>query len=272
MLSHGAQAEGSVFSTSIFMKLSVLILGGTTEGRLLAERLAGDPRFRALLSFAGRTENIVRPHVPHRVGGFGGVSGLASFLRDERFDALIDATHPFAARMSEHAVHAAAEADVPLLRLARPAWRPVDGDRWTKVSSFPEAADALGAAPRKVFLTVGRLEIAAFHRAPQHDYLVRAVDAFDPGLPRARVLTARGPFALEDELALFAREHIDVIVSKNAGTRATYAKLEAARAREVPVIMVERPTLAKAREVETIDAVEAWLSARHTTSASRRGE
>lgn len=247
-------------------------MGGTTEGRLLAERLHRDPRFRILLSFAGRTAAVQAPDVPHRVGGFGGVAGLAAFLRARAVDALIDATHPFAARMSEHAVQAARETATPLVRVARPAWVAIAGDRWIDVASFAAAAEALGAAPRKVFLTVGRLEIAAFREAPQHDYLVRAVDPFDPGLPHARVLAARGPFALADELDLLRRAQIDVIVSKNAGTRATYAKLEAARALGLPVVMVQRPVLAPADETTSIDGALAWLAGLHGASLSRRGE
>lgn len=249
----------------------MLILGGTTEGRLLSERLGADLRYQTLLSYAGRTERPLLPDTPHRVGGFGGAEGLARFLREGRFDALIDATHPFAARISHNAVIAAAHSDTPLLRLTRPAWQAQPGDRWTLVTSMEEAALALGQPPRRVFLTVGRLEIAAFQRAPQHDYLVRAVDAFDPALPRARVLTARGPFALEDELALLQRESIDVLVSKNAGTQATYAKLQAARTLALPVVMVARPHVPPAEECDTLEGVLRWLTHLHDEARKKRG-
>ncbi|HEY6878284.1 MAG TPA: cobalt-precorrin-6A reductase [Polyangiales bacterium] len=233
--------------------MRVLILGGTQRGRELAGLLARD--HACLLSFAGRTEAPALPDLPCRVGGFGGVEGLRAFLAD--FDALIDATHPFAARISHNAVLAAAAANVPLLRLVQPPWPREDG--WLEVPDMDAAARAIGEAPKRVFLTIGRLEIAAFQRAPQHAYLVRAVDAFDPGLPHARVLTARGPFALDAERALLERERIDVLVSKNAGTEATYAKLAAARELGVPVIMVARPTLPPACEVSSLAAAVAWL-------------
>ena len=254
------------------MSFNVLVLGGTLEGRLLGERLGGDARYAILLSFAGRTESLKRPQVPHRIGGFGGVEGLARTLRERPFDALIDATHPFAARISSNAVQAAALTGTPLLRLGRPSWEPMPGDHWVEVSDFASAARAIGDTPRRVLLTVGRQEVSAFEAAPQHDYLIRAVDHFDPDLPRARVLAARGPFARAAELALLTRERIDCIVSKNSGTPATYAKIEAARALRLPVIMVQRPSVPAAREAATLDDVCAWLAALHDAPSSRRRE
>ncbi len=241
----------------------MLILGGTLPSRQLATRLAHDPRVQPLLSLAGRTENPSLPgDVPCRVGGFGGVEGLTDFLRG--FDALIDATHAFAAQISSHAVVAAQAANVPLLRLVTPPW-PRE-DNWIDVPDMQAAARALGSEPKRVFLTIGRLEVGAFQLAPQHQYLVRSVDAFDPGLPHATVLTARGPFRLEDERALLERERIDVLVSKNAGTRATYDKLHAAREASLPVIMVARPVLPPAHEVSSVERAVAWLH------GSERGE
>ncbi|MET0342803.1 MAG: cobalt-precorrin-6A reductase [Polyangiales bacterium] len=254
------------------MGFKVLVLGGTIDGRRLAERLCDDARLEVLLSFAGRTKELRRPALPHRIGGFGGAEGLAAFLRDARFDALIDATHPFAAQMSANAVRAASLTGVPLVRFARTPWQKQPGDRWTEVHDFAAAARALGDAPRRVLLTVGKLELAAFSAAPQHDYLVRTVDVIALGLPRARLLTARGPFALADEHALLVRERIEIIVSKNAGTDATYAKIEAARALGIPVVIVQPPVLPVAHEVGTLDAVCAWVEALHGASPSRRGE
>jgi precorrin-6A/cobalt-precorrin-6A reductase len=245
------------------MKLRVLVLGGTAEGRALAERFARTGRYAALLSFAGRTASLRRPDLPHRIGGFGGVDGLAEFLRRERFEALIDATHPFAEQMSANAVAAAAQTGVPLIRLEREPWRAGPGDRWLAVPSMSAAASAIGPTPRRVFLSVGRTEVDAFRLAPQHEYLIRAVDPFTPELPRARVLAARGPFLLADETELLVREKIEVIVSKNSGTDATYAKLEAARALALPVIMVERPQLADAPLAHSLDEIEAWLDTLH---------
>jgi len=241
----------------------VLILGGTNEGRRLAKRLAGDARYRTLLSYAGRTERVRAPDSAHRIGGFGGAQGLADFLREHAFDALVDSTHPFAARISANAVAAAALTGTPLLRLARPRWRPLPGDLWTEVPSMEAAAEALGSAPRRVFLTVGRLEIAAFLRAPQHDYLVRAIDAFETGLPRARVIAARGPFSFEAEHQLLVEQRIELLVSKNSGTPLTYEKLAAARALGLPVVMVERPHVPEARETASLEGVVEWLATLH---------
>lgn len=248
------------------MSLRVLILGGTTESRLLGERLADDARFRTMLSFAGRTRSPQLPDTAHRVGGFGGVAGLTEYLQRERIHALVDATHPFAAQMSTHAVLAARATGIPLLRVERPAWSAQPGDRFTGVRDMHAAAAALGATPKRVFLAVGRLEVAAFAAAPQHGYLIRAVDAFDAaelGLRDARVLAARGPFALEEERALLERERIEIVVSKNSGTDATYAKIEAARALQLPVILIERPQLPAADTAATVDDVLAWLTALH---------
>jgi precorrin-6A/cobalt-precorrin-6A reductase len=254
------------------MAFKVLILGGTGEGRWLSERLATDARYQTLLSFAGRTESLARPGLPHRVGGFGGVDGLSTFLREGDFRALVDTTHPYAARISANAVAAAARTHTPLLRLSRPIWRAVAGDRWIEVPHMEAAARATGSEAKRVFLTVGRQETPVFAGAPQHDYLVRAIDDFQHGLRHAQLILARGPFALADERALLERERVQLLVSKNAGTPATYPKLQAARELQIPVIMVARPTLAEARETDSLDGVLAWLDALHGASPSLRGE
>jgi len=256
--------------------LKVLILGGTSEARRLGQQLAADARFDALLSFAGRTESIADPGVPYRVGGFGGIDGLCEHLRRERYGALVDATHPFAAQMSRHAASAAELVRVPLARLEGPPWRPVAGDRWVEVATMAAAAAALGSDPCRVLCTVGRLEVGAFAAAPWHEYLVRAVDPFEPPLPRARVIAARGPFCVDEERALMEREHIDVLVSKNSGTPSTYAKIIAARQLGVRVVMVCRPSLPA---VTTLSAVSeamiwlerAWVEADHDASTTKRG-
>ena len=183
------------------------------------------------------------PQIPYRIGGFGGVEGLAAYLETERIDVLIDATHPFAEQMSRHAVLAARRAKIPLVVLSRPAWRPDAADRWIKVEDMAAAAAALGQEPKRVFLTVGRLQIAAFAAAPQHFYLIRAIEPLvpPPGLPRHRVILGRGPFAIEAEEKLLREELIEMIVTKNSGGEATFAKLLAARALGLPVVMVARP-------------------------------
>lgn len=253
------------------MAVRVVILGGTSDGRQLAERLALDPRWAPLLSFAGRTESLKVPRAPFRVGGFGGAEGLARFLEAERCAALIDATHPFAAQISANAVRAAELTGTPFVRVECPAWQREPGDDWTHVARMSDAAEALGRVPRRVFLSVGRLEVGAFRAAPWHSYLIRAVDDFLPDLLQARVLAQRGPFDVEAELDLLARERIEVLVSKNAGTVATAAKLIAARRMRLPVIMVARPVLPPAPTVTSFEAALAWLTLLHTGSPALRG-
>jgi precorrin-6A/cobalt-precorrin-6A reductase len=246
--------------------MRILILGGTTEASALAERLAGNPAFTPLLSMAGRTSDPRPMPIPTRIGGFGGVEGLVRFLAQERIEAVIDATHPFAAIMSRNAAEACAQAQVPLLALRRPPWVAQEGDRWIEVSSMEDAVRALGETPRRVFLTVGRLELPPFAAAPQHTYLVRTIEPIGDALPVPNVIAIqdRAPFDEAAERALMAREQIEVVVTKNSGGMATYPKIAAARALGLPVIVVARPE--KPRGVEEVAAAEAalaWLERRH---------
>ena len=251
--------------------LRVLILGGTTEASALARLLAGDARFHPVLSLAGRTKAPVLPPIAHRIGGFGGPDGLAAYLRAERIEALVDATHPFAARMSGNAVHAAAATGVALLRINRPEWRPVAGDRWRKVADMAEAARQLGPEPRRVLLTIGQQDLAPFAAAPWHEYVIRSVDppAPDSLPPRAIVLTARGPFAEADEHALMTAHRIGTLVTKNSGGSATAAKLAAARALGLEVVMVARPPNLDAPDVPDAAGALNWLA--HHAASTRRG-
>ena len=241
--------------------MKVLILGGTTEASALARALANDARIRPLLSLAGRTRAPVLPAIPNRRGGFGGAGGLAAYLRDERIGALIDATHPFAAQMHANAALAAKQAGVPRLAVSRPPWRPGPGDRWTEVPAMQAAATALGPASRRVFLTVGQQELAPFRAAPWHDYLIRSVEPPQPGTlpPSARCIAARGPFYEAGERALLETERIDLLVTKNSGGTATEAKLRAARALGLPVILVARPPAPEPPTADTVEAALAWL-------------
>jgi precorrin-6A/cobalt-precorrin-6A reductase len=219
--------------------MRVLILGGTTEASAIARALAGDGRFAPMVSFAGRTRAPRAPAIPFRIGGFGGADGLAAYLRRDGIDALIDATHPFAARMKTNAAQAAAMAGVPRVAVLRPPWQRRDGDRWTEVAGMTQAFAALGPQRRRVFLSIGRQELAAF--GPPHAYLIRSIDPPGTVPPDAIVVAARGPFTEGAERALLAAHGIEVLVTKNSGGEATAAKLTAARDLGVPVVMVARP-------------------------------
>ena len=243
----------------------ILLLGGSTEASALAIVLAGDERFDVVLSLAGATRSPRPQPVPVRRGGFGGVAGLTAFLRAEAVDLLIDATHPFAAQMSRHAVEAAELAGVPLLRIERPAWIAGAGDRWTPVPDMEAAAGALGGAPRRVLLTVGQKELAPFQAAPWHRYVIRSIDPPDPASlpPRATFLPGAGPFTVEAERRLLREHGIEAVVTKNSGGLATVAKLEAARELGIPVVMVSRPALPPAEAARDSDGALRWVLAHH---------
>ena len=250
--------------------LKLLILGGSGEAADLARALDGDARYDVTLSLAGRTSEPVA--LPGRLltGGFGGAEGLARVLGEERFDLVIDATHPFAVQMKANAIKAARAAGVPLLAIRRPAWVPRDGDRWIMVENLEAAADAIGEKPRRVFLTTGRMELAPFRSAPQHLYIVRSVEAPSPQElpPHVELITARGPFNVADERALIETHRIELIVTKNSGGAGAAAKLEAARALSLPVIMVTRPDLPEAPSVATVAEAVVWLERAHGSTSS----
>lgn len=226
---------------------------------------------RATLSYAGRTEKPRAQPIPVRVGGFGGAEGLARYLRDEGVTHLVDATHPFAATMSTNAVAAAQAANVPLLALTRPAWAPVEGDRWRHVPDIAGAVAALHGAARRILLALGRMHIEAFAAAPQHHYVLRFVDAapVPPALPDHRLIVDRGPFTPDGDRALLQTHGIDLVVCKNAGGTGAEAKLIAARALGIPVLMIDRPALPPRAEVTDPKAVLDWLG--HAASPAKRG-
>ncbi len=210
-----------------------------------------------VLSLAGRTQSPAEQGVPTRSGGFGGARGLARHLAGHGFDLLIDATHPYAARISANAAEAARLAGVPILALRRPGWEKVVGDRWTLVDDVAGAVRALGAAPRRVFLSLGRQEAGAFAAAPQHHYLIRSVDPVEPPLavPQADYILARGPFREDDERALLRAHRIEAVVSKDSGGEATYGKIAAARALGIEVVMIRRPALPQVASAATVGEV-----------------
>jgi precorrin-6A/cobalt-precorrin-6A reductase len=239
----------------------ILILGGTGEARQLAGRLAARADLAVTLSLAGRTASPAPQIVPVRIGGFGGAQGLADYLAAERIDVLIDATHPYAAMMSANAARAAKLSKTRLLALRRPPWIPVPGDQWIEVADVQGAVAALAGAPRRVFLALGRKELAPFTAAPQHHYLVRSVDPVDPPLavPHAVYVTGRGPFDETHDRALLQAHRIEIVVAKNSGGTATYGKIAAARALNLSVILLQRPALSEVAAVETAEAAVAWL-------------
>jgi precorrin-6A/cobalt-precorrin-6A reductase len=250
--------------------LRVLILGGTTKANQLVALLANDARFDAVLSYAGRTERPTPPPIPWRVGGFGGVDGLTKYLRDQKIARVVDATHPFAAQMSAHAIAACAIAAVPLLALERLPWPRMAGDRWIEVDDFAAAAEALGTSPRRVFLGIGRMQLAPFARHPQHFYLVRLVDPPRAPLPlQAELIVARGPFDLAGDRVILADHRIDIVVARDAGGDGAFAKIEAARELGLPVVMVRRPLIAARDKVETVGEVLRWLG--HDEPPAERG-
>jgi precorrin-6A/cobalt-precorrin-6A reductase len=249
----------------------LLILGGTTEARKLAERLSPRADLAITLSLAGRTALPVPHAAPVRAGGFGGAAGLADYLTANGIDALIDATHPYASIISANAVEAARQTGVAFVALRRPPWIKVASDRWTEVDDTAAAASAIGARPRRVFVALGRNDLAAFAAAPQHAYLFRSVDPIDPPLPlpQASYITARGPFREADDRALMQAHGVECVIAKNSGGEAAFGKIAAARDFGIEVIMVRRPIAPAAPAVETIDAVMQWLDHALTTAADR---
>ncbi len=243
--------------------MRILILGGTGEAGVLARALAGRADRAVMLSLAGRTAAPKAAPVPMRSGGFGGVTGLAAYLRAERIERLIDATHPFAATISGNAARAAALAGVPLLAIRRPPWTAGPGDLWTEVDGMNEAVAALGPDPRRVFLTIGRQEAGAFAAAPQHVYVARTVEPLGDALPvpHLTAIEARGPFDAAAEAALMRDAGIEILVSKNAGGAATSGKIAAARSLAIPVIMVRRPEKPDVPCVPDAAGALRWLDA-----------
>ena len=234
--------------------MKVLILGGTAEAR----ELAGTLDCEVISSLAGRVKNPLLPVGEVRIGGFGGVHGLRDWIRENSIDAVIDATHPFAANISANA--AAACDEVPLLALRRPGWVLEPG--WI---SAPSLAAVAGCLPgHRVFLAIGRQGVHHFADDAEHWFLIRAIDAPEgPMPPHCEVVLARGPFTLEGDLELMRSRRIDVVVAKNSGGLVGSSKLDAARELGIPVVLVERPPVPGGVAVcSTVEAAQTWLSER----------
>jgi precorrin-6A/cobalt-precorrin-6A reductase len=240
--------------------MTVLLLGGTSEARELAAALH-DAHVPVITSLAGRTPPDAPPAGRLRVGGFGGPEALAEWLTAEGVNAVIDATHPFAERISASAVTACATADVSLLRLERPPWRAAPGDRWISVPDLPTAAATVPSHGSRVLLTTGRQDVAAFAHVDSAWFLIRSITAPLPPLPpRHELLLDRGPYTLQVERALLEQHKIDLVVTKNSGGEATAAKLVASRERGLPVIVIERPGLARSQTVHTVAEAVEWAA------------
>jgi len=250
------------------MTMKLLILGGTAQAVQLAERLAGDARFAVTYSLAGRTETPRLPPVPTRIGGFGGAEGLSTYLRERAIDVLIDATHPFAERISASARAAAGEL---LIVLHRQKWLPTQEDRWTEVATLEAAASALPASPSRVLLTVGRQSLVPFATRAGHHYVIRVIDppVIPPGMTGFEILVGRGPFLLAGEIALMRQHQIECLVTKNSGGEAAFAKIEAARALGLPVILVTPPQASSAGAFISVEDVMSELVRRHESLAKR---
>lgn len=247
------------------MRYKILILGGTGEALKLAESLcAAGTDWQVISSLAGRVAEPRLPPGDIRVGGFGGGAGLAHYLSAEKISFMIDATHPFARRMGWNAAEATEATGVPLVRLARQAWQAQPGDKWTEVDDWESAVALLRGRFSRVFLALGRQELAPFTALKDTAFVIRSVEPPDPALKFAQAdfVLARGPFRLADERALLLQHQIDAIVCKNSGGSATAAKLEAARELEIDVIMQRRPPRPDVPQVDSIAGVIDWLRVR----------
>lgn len=215
----------------------------------------------AVFSYAGRTAAPVEQPLPTRIGGFGGIDGLVAYLRAQSITHIIDATHPFAAQMSLNALAASRLADVPLIVLQRSAWRAGPEDNWQSVPDIAAAVSVLPETPSRVFLAIGKQNLTAFAAKPQHHYLLRLVDPPDEpvSLPDVSIVIARGPFGADEDKHLMSTHRITHLVAKNAGGSGAEAKLIAARALRLPVILIDRPTLAERQETDSVDKVMDWL-------------
>lgn len=235
------------------------MLAGTTEARRLAEELAGWDDVEVVVSLAGATSAPAALPCDVRTGGFGGVDGLSSYLRKTGVSVLVDATHPFATTMSAHAAAAAERCRIPRLRLVRPPWERTADDHWIEAADMDDAAAIVRRHPaERVLLTIGRLELAGFRDAGGSSVVVRTIEHVDAGLlPGAVVVQDRGPFTVDEEIDLLRRHRIDLVVTKNSG--GADAKLVAARAGGIPVVMVARPEEPAGPSAPTVADALRWL-------------
>ncbi len=239
----------------------LLILGGTGDGVELARQATNIPGVEVITSLAGRTSTPKKLLGAVRIGGFGGEAGLVEYLQAEQVDLLIDATHPFAAKISWNAAGAARKVGIPWLMLIRPGWVKSGLDNWIEVETIEAAVAAIPDGAERIFLTIGRQQLAPFASLTDKWCLIRSIDPPDSSilLPPGELLFDRGPFSLEQELKLLRDYQIDAIVSKNSGGDATYAKIVAARELGIPVIMVQRSIVPEGEIVNNVSGAIEWL-------------
>ena len=261
------------------MQKQILLLGGSSEAFTLAQTLEQHPKFQVISSLAGRTSLPRKPVGTYRTGGFGGLDGLITYIQTNAIEAIIDATHPFATKMSQTAHQAALTTNTPILHLWRPTWQKTPDDTWIEVGTMQEAATALQTKLSPAFLTIGRLELAPFLSRPDIDFLVRAIEPpkkseqKNQSPPQSQeqqgqeqdwptnfsFIYAKGPFNESQERELIEKHNIKTIITKNSGGPAAYAKLEVARELNLPVIMVNRPPKPNGPTVATVDEAINWL-------------
>ncbi len=241
------------------MLAEILILGGTTEAYRLAEAAGAVPGMAVVLSHVGRTRAARQLRPGRRIGGFGGVEGLVTYLHNRRVGALVDASHPFAAAMSAHAAVAAVRTGTPRLVVQRPAWLPRLGDHWYAVADEAAAAATLPARPSRVFLALGRGQVGSFHTRPEHQYVVRSIDPPEVpmSLPGAVWIQARPSETEAAEMDFLTTHGIEVMVTRNSGGAS--GKIVAARMLGIPVLMIDRPPPPPPPVVQTIEAALNWL-------------
>jgi precorrin-6A/cobalt-precorrin-6A reductase len=241
----------------------VLVLGGTGDAAKVIEQIAALPNVMLTASLAGRTP---KPNVPQpsssiqvRMGGFGGIDGLVDYIKAQSIELIVDATHPFAAQISHNAAAAANICKISRVLLNRPAWTKQSGDRWIEAPDLTTAATMLPELGQRVFLTIGRQELAAFAAVPDCWFLMRMITPPTPPIPPGEILLQQGPFSIEAERELLIQQSIELIVSKNSGGTATDAKITAARELGLPVLMIPRPALPSGAVVESITACIDWV-------------
>jgi precorrin-6A/cobalt-precorrin-6A reductase len=239
----------------------LLILGGTQEARELLAQATNIAGVETIASLAGRTRQPILPAQNTRIGGFGGVAGLTNYLREQSIDGLIDASHPFAGQISWNAAISASAVNIPWIRLVRPAWEKTAGDRWIEVDSYEKASKVLPGIAKRVFLSIGRQELAVFASLQEIWFLLRMIDPPQPHalIPHGQLILERGSFGLAAERSLLRQYQIEAIVSKNSGGTATYSKIIAARELGCPVVMVQRPPGPEGEQVTDVEGAVGWL-------------